>query len=99
MNSNDNIATVRDLRKVYDNTLTAVDGISFEIKRGEIFGLLGPNGAGKTTTISMLAGILPPTSGEIVVDVPEEAGHVEILLFRIQPDPDQPVAHRRRKPS
>lgn len=68
MNSNDNIATVRDLRKVYDNTLTAVDGISFEIKRGEIFGLLGPNGAGKTTTISMLAGILPPTSGEIVVD-------------------------------
>jgi ABC-2 type transport system ATP-binding protein len=67
MNSNDNIATVRDLRKVYD-TLTAVDGISFDIKRGEIFGLLGPNGAGKTTTISMLAGILPPTGGEIVVD-------------------------------
>ncbi len=67
MNSNDNIATVRNLRKVYD-TLTAVDGISFEIKRGEIFGLLGPNGAGKTTTISMLAGILAPTAGEIVVD-------------------------------
>ncbi|MCW3095423.1 MAG: ABC-type multidrug transport system, ATPase component [Chthonomonadaceae bacterium] len=67
MISNDNIATVRNLRKVYD-TLTAVDGISFEIKRGEIFGLLGPNGAGKTTTISMLAGILPPTGGEIVVD-------------------------------
>jgi ABC-2 type transport system ATP-binding protein len=67
MNSNDNIATVRNLRKCYD-TLTAVDDISFEIKRGEIFGLLGPNGAGKTTTISMLAGILPPTSGEIVVD-------------------------------
>lgn len=69
MNSSENIASVRDLRKVYD-TLTAVDGISFEIKRGEIFGLLGPNGAGKTTTISMLAGILPLTSGKIVV-----AGH------------------------
>jgi len=67
MISNDNIATVQNLRKVYD-TLTAVDGISFEIKRGEIFGLLGPNGAGKTTTISMLAGILPPTIGEIIVD-------------------------------
>ena len=67
MNTDDNIATVRNLRKVYD-TLTAVDGISFDIKRGEIFGLLGPNGAGKTTTISMLAGILPPTAGGIIVD-------------------------------
>ena len=67
MATTDNIAAVRDLRKVYDS-LIAVDGISFEIRRGEIFGLLGPNGAGKTTTISMLAGILPPTAGEIVVD-------------------------------
>jgi ABC-2 type transport system ATP-binding protein len=43
---------------------TAVDHVSFEIPRGEIFGLLGPNGAGKTTTIRMLCGILTPTSGE-----------------------------------
>ncbi len=43
---------------------TAVDRVSFEIPRGEIFGLLGPNGAGKTTTIRMLCGILKPTSGE-----------------------------------
>lgn len=43
---------------------TAVDQVSFEIPRGEIFGLLGPNGAGKTTTIRMLCGILTPTSGE-----------------------------------
>jgi ABC-2 type transport system ATP-binding protein len=43
---------------------TAVDGISFSIPKGEIFGLLGPNGAGKTTTIRMLCGILMPTSGE-----------------------------------
>ena len=67
MNPTENIATVRNLRKLYD-TLIAVDDISFEIQRGEIFGLLGPNGAGKTTTISMLAGILAPTSGEIIVD-------------------------------
>ncbi len=48
--------------------LVAVDGISFEIKQGEIFGLLGPNGAGKTTTISMLSTILEKTSGEAEVN-------------------------------
>lgn len=45
----------------------AVDGISFELHQGEILGLLGPNGAGKTTTISMLLGVLEPTSGSITV--------------------------------
>lgn len=44
---------------------TAVDGVSFEIARGETYGLLGPNGSGKTTTISMLAGILAPDSGTV----------------------------------
>ena len=42
----------------------AVDGVSFRVRRGEIFGFLGPNGAGKTTTIKMLTGLIPPTSGE-----------------------------------
>ena len=46
---------------------TAVDGLTFNIPRGEIFGLLGPNGAGKTTTIRMLCGILQPTSGNATV--------------------------------
>ncbi len=67
------IIGVRDLRKRYD-ALTAVDGVSFEIARGEIFGLLGPNGAGKTTTISMLAGILPPTEGVIALNGRETRG-------------------------
>lgn len=46
----------------------AINGISFSIKPGEIIGLLGPNGAGKTTTIRMLAGVLPPTSGQLEID-------------------------------
>lgn len=53
---------VKSLVKEF-NSFRAVDKISFEVKKGEIFGLLGPNGAGKTTTIRMLTGILKPTSG------------------------------------
>ena len=56
---------VRQLSKAY-RELTAVDGVSFEIRRGTCFGLLGPNGAGKTTTVEMLEGILSPTAGEII---------------------------------
>ncbi|MBI3914659.1 MAG: ATP-binding cassette domain-containing protein [Chloroflexi bacterium] len=57
---------VHDLTKKYGDN-AAVSGISFAIKRGEIFGFLGPNGAGKTTTISMLACLLSPTSGSATV--------------------------------
>ncbi|NOR82980.1 MAG: ATP-binding cassette domain-containing protein, partial [Ardenticatenales bacterium] len=53
---------VQDLTRDYDG-LRAVDGISFAVEPGEIFGFLGPNGAGKTTTIKMLTGQLRPTSG------------------------------------
>ena len=58
---------VENLRKLYGKTV-AVDDISFEARPGEIFGLLGPNGAGKTTTISVISGLLKPTSGEVQVD-------------------------------
>ncbi|MDQ3212371.1 MAG: ABC transporter ATP-binding protein [Acidobacteriota bacterium] len=46
---------------------TAVDGVTFEVKAGEVFALLGPNGAGKTTTLRMLGGLIAPTSGEVRV--------------------------------
>ena len=57
---------VDGLRKSYGN-LTAVDGVSFEVREGETFGLLGPNGAGKTTTISMIVGSLRPDAGSILL--------------------------------
>lgn len=60
--SKDSIIEVVDLTKYYENLL-AVDHISFEVKKGEVFGFLGPNGAGKTTTIRMLTGLSRPTSG------------------------------------
>ncbi|MDR7482864.1 MAG: LuxR C-terminal-related transcriptional regulator [Armatimonadota bacterium] len=63
----DPIVQVRDLRKRY-GTLVAVDGVSFEIRRGEIFGILGPNGAGKTTTLELLEGLRAPDGGSAVVD-------------------------------
>ena len=51
-----------ELRKEFGN-FTAVDNLSFNVKRGEVLGFLGPNGAGKSTTMKMLTGFLPPTSG------------------------------------
>jgi ABC-2 type transport system ATP-binding protein len=57
------IIEVRDLVKVYSGDTRAVDHVSFEVGRGELFGFLGPNGAGKTTTIRILATLLAPTSG------------------------------------
>ena len=61
------VLEVKNLRKEFGD-LTAVDGISFEIQEGEIFGFLGPNGAGKTTSISMICGLLSPTAGEVFVE-------------------------------
>ncbi len=59
---------VRNLTKVYEGKIRAVNGISFKVEEGEVFGLLGPNGAGKTTTLSILATLLKPTSGTAKVN-------------------------------
>jgi ABC-2 type transport system ATP-binding protein len=65
----DRVPTLRctDLRKSFGD-LVAVDGIGFEIARGETYGLLGPNGAGKTTVISIIAGVLEADDGQVLVD-------------------------------
>jgi len=62
----DSIIAVRDLKK-YFGEVKAVNGVSFDVHKGEIFGLLGPNGAGKTTTIKLLLGLLEPLEGEISI--------------------------------
>jgi ABC-2 type transport system ATP-binding protein len=64
---------VRDVHYAYGRH-KAVAGVSFAVQPGEIFGLLGPNGAGKTTTLAMIAGLLPPLAGEVLV-FGEDVGH------------------------
>ncbi len=61
---NDTVIEVKDFRKVYGD-MVAVDGISFEVQRGEIFGLLGPNGAGKTSTLESLEGLRSTDGGSL----------------------------------
>jgi len=63
---NNSVIEVKDFRKTYGD-FVAVDGISFDVQQGEIFGLLGPNGAGKTTTLESLEGIRTPDSGTLRV--------------------------------
>ena len=58
---------ITDLAKTYSNGFKAVDGVGFEVQKGQVLGLLGPNGAGKTTTLRMLMGLITPTSGDIRV--------------------------------
>ena len=74
----DGSVDVRNIVKRFGN-FTAVDGISFAVKPGEIFGLLGPNGAGKSTLIRMMVTLLPPTSGTAIIngfDVRQQADQV-----------------------
>jgi ABC-2 type transport system ATP-binding protein len=63
--------------------VTAVDGVSLHVAKGELFGLLGPNGAGKTTTVNILCGLLKPASGSVIVggyDVQKESAKVKELI-------------------
>ena len=61
------IIEVRDLVKRFGD-FTAVKGISFDVREGEIFGIVGPNGAGKTTTLEIIETLKDPTSGAVIID-------------------------------
>lgn len=80
------VITVRDLRRTFGDvhgTKVAVNDISFEVNKGEIFGILGPNGAGKTTTIKMLCTLLKPTSGKaevLGIDVSDDRRTKELRM-------------------
>ena len=80
--STEPVISVVDVRKAYGD-VRAVDGVSFEVGRGEIFGLLGPNGAGKTTTVEMLEGLRPPDAGELRVLGVDVARHPDAIKPRI----------------
>jgi ABC-2 type transport system ATP-binding protein len=88
------VIEVRDLTKKYGD-FTAVDAISLDVRRGEIFGFLGPNGAGKTTTIRILAGLSLPTSGTALVDgldVVKEGLRIKAMTGYV---PDRPFLYEK----
>ncbi len=79
----DGAIVAEDLVKVYNGKVRAVDGVSFNVAHGEIFGFLGPNGAGKTTTVSMLSAGLRPTRGRGTIDGLEVSQNAEAVKRRI----------------
>ena len=76
------IITTNQLTKVFPGGIRAVDGVTFQVEAGEVFGFLGPNGAGKTTTIKMLNTLIQPTSGS-----------AEVAGFDIQKNPSEVRKH------
>ena len=86
--------SVQDLRKEYGE-FTAVDGVSLDVQPGQIHGFLGPNGAGKTTTIRLIAGLLKPTAGRIVVDGHDLADEPEAAKAALGFIPDRPFIYEK----
>lgn len=82
--NNSSILEIQNLTKYYkDKAEPAVDNLSLEIFKGEIFGLLGPNGAGKTTTISILCSLLEPSSGKIIIGGLDPKYHLNEIKSRM----------------
>src|SRR5919198_5234853 len=85
---------VYDLVKQY-GSFTAVNGVSLVVRPGEIHGFLGPNGAGKTTTIRMIAGLLKPTAGRILVNGHDLADDPERAKASLGFIPDRPFIYEK----
>ncbi|MFN7979816.1 MAG: ABC transporter ATP-binding protein [Vicinamibacterales bacterium] len=90
----DAVIAVHDLRKQYGE-FTAVDGVSLTVDPGQIHGFLGPNGAGKTTTIRMIAGLLKPSGGRILVDGHDTAVAPEAAKAALGFIPDRPFIYEK----
>jgi ABC-2 type transport system ATP-binding protein len=85
---------LRGVAKRY-GSFEAVKGIDLRAERGEIFGFLGPNGAGKTTTIRMVAGVLRPTSGQVLVGGLDMALEPEAAKAKVGYIPDRPYLYEK----
>ena len=90
------ILKVKDLKKVYDDR-AVVDGISFEVKKGEIFGILGPNGAGKTTTLEMIETLREIDGGTIIIDGIDVAKKPNDVKHIIGVQPQSPAFQDKQK--
>jgi len=85
---------INDVVKTYGR-FTAVDWVNLEVQPGEIHGFLGPNGAGKTTTLRMIAGLLKPTSGRIVVNGHDVVSDSEAAKASLGFIPDRPFIYEK----
>src|SRR4051812_46657733 len=85
---------IHNLVKHY-GAFTAVDNVGLEVTSGEIHGFLGPNGAGKTTTLRMIAGLLKPTSGRILVNGHDLAAAPEAAKMSMGFIPDRPFIYEK----
>ncbi len=92
----DIILTATKLKKIYDGK-PVVNGVIFEVKRGEIFGILGPNGAGKTTTLEMLETMRPIDGGSAVIDGIDVAKHPDKIKALIGVQPQTPSFEEKTK--
>lgn len=87
---------VKNLKKRYGDK-QAVDGISFSVKKGEIFGILGPNGAGKTTTLEMMETLRPIDGGTVMIDGIDVAKHPQAIKYLIGVQPQTPAFQDKTK--
>ena len=90
------MVTVKNLKKRYGNK-QAVNGVSFSVKKGEIFGILGPNGAGKTTTLEMMETLRPIDSGSVTIDGIDVAKDPQSIKYLIGVQPQSPAFQDKTK--